>query len=555
MKHVAAAILMGLAFAGVGLAGGWFAARQTSSGGGEKAAGHGKEPGHEGHAHEDGDHLDISEQALKNLGVTFVEAAPVDFSRNVGIPAVVVAPVGSEIPVTAPVSGRVLEIRVPEGSVVAAGAVVATLLRDPIAPPELVVTAEIFQPAGEQLHQAVGELRKARRNLDLLNTELERLQKFAESGTEGGYPIVPRKNLIDLKYEISRAEKELANAHSEMHRHGLSEEQIAEIESGHPTPFLGQRLWKKALEQNGLWPAEAEALSKALPDDLREAPRVIATIGELAATGLANPALVAWLKDNADAGRDFLHVAALLQRGSTLREVQFLQQAGGLSPVVEVRAPQGGAPDFDVRVLLVKPGEHVEAGARLAVLDDARVLHLGAEAAGGDATRLIAALTEGATLEARPLVDGTGPVLKGLSILFARNDEADSGTVATLRIPNEELVSRELEKARFRTWKLRPGLRYMLQVPVHTWKGVYVVPSDAVVEDGLERIVFLKDGDGVKPAKVVVVWQDQEVAVLDGKSSQLFPDDEVAQHGAFALRLALRAGSGEPAGAHAGHNH
>ncbi|KAF0245846.1 MAG: hypothetical protein FD180_1258 [Planctomycetota bacterium] len=553
MKHIVTAIGMALVFSGIGLAGGWFAARQTSSG--AKEGGHEKEKGHEGHDHEAGDHLDISGQALKNLGVTFVEAAPVDFSRSIGIPAAVVAPAVSEIPVTAPVSGRVLEIRVPAGSVVAAGAVVATLLRDPIAPPELVVTAEIFQPAGEQLHQAVGDLRRAKRNLELLNTELERLQKFAESGTEGGYPIVPRKNLIDLKYEIARAEKELALAHSEMHRHGLSEEQIVEIEAGHATPFLGQRLWKKALEQNGLWPAEAEALSMALPDDLRHAPRVIATIGELAATGLVNPALVGWLKDNADAGRDFLHVASLLQRGSTLRQVQFLQQAGGLSAVVEVRAPQGGAPDFDARALLVKPGEHVEAGARLAVLDDARVLHLSAEAAGGDAARLIAALTDGAKLEARPLVDGTGPTLKGLSILFARNDEADSGTVATLRVLNEALVTREMDKASFRTWKLRPGLRYMVQVPVQTWKGVYVVPSDAVVEDGLERIVFLKDGDGVKPASVVVVWQDQEVAVLDGKFSKLFPDDEIAQHGAFALRLALRAGSGEAADAHAGHNH
>ena len=90
----------------------------------------------------------------------------------------------------------------------------------------------------------------------------------------------------------------------------------------------------------------------------------------------------------------------------------------------------GGAHDFDVRELLVKPGEHVEAGARLAVLDDARFLHLRAEAAGGDAARLIAALTGSSTVEARPLVEGTGPALKGLSIHFARNDEADNGKKA-----------------------------------------------------------------------------------------------------------------------------
>ena len=110
-------------------------------------------------------------------------------------------------------------------------------------------------------------------------------------------------------------------------------------------------------------------------------------------------------------------------------------------------------------------------------------------------------------------------------------------------------------RGQFRTWKLRPGQRFLLRVPIQSFRGAYVLPSDAVVEEGADRIVFVKDGDGVKPAKVVVLWQDRDVVVLDSKHSELFPGDEVAQHNAFPLRLALKAGSGEAEGGHAGHNH
>lgn len=554
MLKSAMGVLLGLAFAVIGLCGGWYAARQ---GGTAAGGGHAKEPAKDAHGHEGHEegHLEISSQALLNLGVTFREIAPSDFARTTGIPAVVESPSATEYPVSSPVAGRVLEVRVVPGGVSKAGETVVTVLRDALPFPELVLTADIVQPASEQFHGAVTELRKARRNLDLLKTERSRLEKFAESGTEEGYPIVPRKNLIDLSYEISRAEKDLLNAQLELRRHGLSDPQIAAVEEGKPGPLLNERFWTQALEQNGLWTKQAQALHDVLPGGVHDVPRVIATIGELSATGLITPEFVEWLRANPGAAPDFLFMAALLQRGSSLREVQHLHELGALAPVVEVRAPRA-VEDYDVEQLLVKPGEHVEAGARVALLRDPRPVLLNAEAAGGDAALLLKSLAAGGTLEARPLVAGTGPDLKGLRILFARNNPGDAGTVAILSTRNEPMVEREEPgQGRFRTWSLRPGQRFLLRVPIQSMKGVYVLPSDAVVEEGADRVVFVKDGDGVRPAKVVVLWQDQEVVVLDSKYSEVFPGDEVAEHNAFPLRLALRAGRGEAGGGHEGHNH
>ncbi len=546
-------VLLSLLFTVIGLGGGWFAASQTSKAG---SAAKPKDEHKEGDGHDEGPgHAEISSQALLNLGVTFKELEASDFSRTTGVPAVVESPFATEYPVASPVSGRVLEVRVVSGGIAAAGDVVVTVLRDALPFPELVLTADIVQPASEQFHGAVTELRKARRNLDLLKTELARLEKFAESGTVEGYPIVPRKNLIDLSYEIARAEKDLLNSQLELRRHGLSDAQVAAVEEGKPGPLLNERFWTQALEQNGLWTKNAQSLHDVLPEGVHDVPRVIATIGELSATGLITPEFVEWLRATPTAAPDFLFIAALLQKGSSLRQVQYLHDIGALAAVVEIRAPRA-VEDFDVEQLLVKPGEHVEAGARIALLRDPRPLLLKAEAAGGDAALLLKSLSAGDKLSAAPLVAGTGPEMKGLQILYGRNDPQDAGTVAILGIRNEPLVVRTEESGmKFRTWKLRPGQRFLLKIPIQSFQGVYVLPSDAVVEEGADRIVFVKDGDGVKPAKVVVLWQDREVAVLDSKNSAVFPGDEVAEHNAFPLRLALKAGAGEAAGGHAGHNH
>lgn len=235
-----------------------------------------------------------------------------------------------------------------------------------------------------------------------------------------------------------------------------------------------------------------------------------------------------------------------------------------LDRTVEVQAPQvEGVADWDLDVMEARPGQKVEAGQVLAVLRNPRHLLLRSEPVGGEIAGILGALGRQAEMEASPLVAGAGPDLKGLKLHYITSDAEGHGEVAFLGVENEPLhVGIENEPLRGggggpgqrRTWKLRPGQRYMLKVPAEVMEEVFVLPSGAVTDDGPDKVVFLEDGDSFKSAKVVVRYQDDEVAVIDAKHSEFFPGDRVVQKGAFGLGLALKAGTGaiDP---HAGHNH
>lgn len=226
-----------------------------------------------------------------------------------------------------------------------------------------------------------------------------------------------------------------------------------------------------------------------------------------------------------------------------------------LDRAIEVRSPQlEGVEDWDLDSVEVKPGQKVDAGQILAVLRNPRRLLLRSEPVGGEIGGILGALGREAEMAALPLVEGAGPALSGLKLSHITSDAEGHGEVAFLEIGNEPLHIGDHGPGRTRTWKLRPGQRYMLRVPAEVMESVYVLPSAAVTDDGPDKVVFLQDGESFKPAKVVVRYQDDEVAVLDAKHSELFPGDRVVQSGAFGLNLALKAGSGtiDP---HAGHSH
>lgn len=459
-QNILVMVVSCVVFTAVGLAGGWFAAKQRSSGTVESGHGH-EEGGHAGHGeHEAAKKPTLSPQALKNLGITFAEAEATTFVRTQAVPAVVMDAPGTVQPLYAPVGGRVVEIHAQPGAVLAPGASIVTLARDAL--PRLAhASADMgVQPVDEEFHRAVVEFRKARLGVDIFKTELDRIQKFAETGTQDGLPIIPRKNLIDLRYDLARAEQDLESAEGELHRHGCTDEQITEIAAG--------------------------------------------------------------------------------------------KMVSVLSPI---RAPAThGAADWDLHSVEVKLGQKVEAGQVLAVLRNPRRLLLRSEPVGGEIASILSALTQDAQVAAVPQVAGTGPALTGLKLSYVTSDSEEHGAVAYLNVINEPLREEGEDAARTRTWKLRPGQRYLLRVPVEKMENVYAFPSDAVTDDGPDKVVFIQDGESFKTSKVVVRYQDHEVAVLDADHSEIFPGDAVVQRGAFGLGLALKAGSGavDP---HAGHQH
>ncbi|MGE3172480.1 MAG: hypothetical protein AB7O97_07615 [Planctomycetota bacterium] len=519
--------------------------------GGMVAGGDGAKPAEDAGSASHGPHLPAA--TIKNLGIRIGKLEPSAYFRKASVAAVIVDTPTTEQPVFAPIGGRVESIEVEPGTVVAPGKTVVTLVRDPLPRPTLTLTADILRPAQERLHENVLLLRKSAEDVRIASTELERVEEF--TGKVGGreLPILPRQRAIDLRYQLSRSTKEHEEARLELQKHGLSDEQIRSVEGGAALPEFTEETWQRALARNGLWPAAAQKLNEALPKAIRALPWATATVGELAASGLATDELTAWVKSE-EVARHFLDIGVLLQRGHTLADLKRLHRLNALEPVVGVEAPTNDG-TWDVLDVQVKRGARVSEGQALIVLRDPRRLLLRTEPVGGEVASVLAAAGDGHSITATPLVHGSGPVLEGLRISYVESSTKNQGTLAFVEVANTP--QSEIDRGggrKSRTWKLREGLRYLLNVPTKKMENVYVLPAAAVTEDGPNKVVFLQDGDSFKPVPIVVAYQDHEVVVVPAsKEVALFPGDPVVMSGAFELGLAMK--SGDAVDAHAGHNH
>ncbi len=255
-------------------------------------------------------------------------------------------------------------------------------------------------------------------------------------------------------------------------------------------------------------------------------------------------------------GRIFQAIADFLQKGKEISDADLMKRMRDAGVIVDLSAPTApGVSDWDIRQIDVKWGERLEAGTRVLTLANPRQMLLKTEPVGAEAKVMLDALARGLPVEAVPLVEGEGPHLKNLRISYIVSDSDTHGTDGFILVSNEPFKLCDVESlGSCRTWLLRGGQRFMVRIPSETMSNVFVLPAGAVTDDGPDKVVFIQDGESFRPTKVVVLYQDHEVVVLDSEHSELFPGDSVVQRGAFGLGLALKAGSGavDP---HAGHNH
>ena len=228
-----------------------------------------------------------------------------------------------------------------------------------------------------------------------------------------------------------------------------------------------------------------------------------------------------------------------------------LAEHGELDPLVVIRAP-AGPPDWDVDAISARPGQTVAGGAELIVLHDARRMWLRVEPVGEEVASVARAFEAATPLSATPLVAGSGLVLTDLTIdrLATRGGQRERGAVAFVIARNAPLLS--ANESASRTWGLREGLQYLLDVPAQSFEGRFVLPAGAVVQRGVERIVLVRDGDAFREQPVHVEYENEDVAVIANDGS-LFPGDPVCVAGAFAVSLSLQSSAGVDT--HAGHNH
>lgn len=536
-------MLVCVALAALGVGAGWQMAMEKGNSGG----GHGDDD--HGAAVEEDTHAEtgLSAQALENLGVRSEKVTQSNYQRFAPVPAVIQETPQSKQPVFTPVGGRVLAVSAELGELLAPGRLVVRVLRDPFPRPTLELSLAAITPATEDYHATKADLRKAMKSAEILAQELERLSGFT---TDGGLPLVPRKTLIDLRYEQAQVLQDIANHRQELRLHGISEADLAKLEDGEDVA-LNPGVWRTLLARNGLWPASASALLAALPAEQQREPWTVAVVSELALQQLASPPLVEWLKQTPAAGAEFASIAGLLQGGATVPQIRDLYGLGAFAAEVSVVVPNG-AEDWDVHDVTVRPGDQVNAGDTLLTLADPRRLRLIAMPTGQETAALLATLQNGSRASAEPLVHGSAPDLSDLMVLSVTADEQER-PVAYVTVENRELRRVEREGRVYRSWALRPGLRYMLQAPTELLENVIVIPNGGVVEEGADKIVFIRNGTTFLPAKVVVAYSNHQVTVLK-PGSEVFPGDDVVVSGAFALKLAVNAGKGE-ADPHAGHNH
>lgn len=443
---------------------------------------------HAGHDHEGHDHaahgghresasLELSEQAMRNIGLTADEVRPVTlevFRRTITVPAVVVEKPGrTRIQVATPMTGAVTQIHAVEGESVNPGSLLFRIR----------LTHEDLVQAQTGFVQTLGEL-------DVEQREITRLEEITKSGAIAG------KMLLDRKYAAGRLMALLTAQREALRLHGLSEQQVEQIE-------VTRRLLR---ELQMFAPA-------ALPSVGEE--RALDS-GPTQSSALVTPNDA----DHAEAG-ERTEVPLILQ-------------------------------DLSVHV-----GQSVDAGDSLCVLTDFSELYIEGMAFEYDIAVLREASRRNWDVAAvLQRGDQDNEVVDGLNIAYLANEVDTESRTLRFYVDLRNTISSDRMQGdrRFVEWRYFPGQRLQLEIPVEEWPDRMVLPVDAVAREGAEYFVFRQNGKFLDRVAVHVEFRDQRSVVI-ANDGALFPGDFVAMSGAHQMQMALKNKAGGAPDPHAGHNH
>ena len=174
--------------------------------------GHG---GNDDHGHDHGAHgesdvntLDITAQGRKNIGLTMATVGVADFRKTITLMAILEERVGrSQITVAAPMTGIITRVYPIRGEAVTPGAPLFDL-----------------RLTHEDLVENQTALLRSLEELDVVQQEVARLNEVTASGAVAG------KRLLEREYEQKKIEAVIRAERQALLLHGLSEEQIKQIE-------------------------------------------------------------------------------------------------------------------------------------------------------------------------------------------------------------------------------------------------------------------------------------------------------------------------------------
>lgn len=176
---------------------------------------HGAHAPGDGHAHDHPGHddataLELSRQALRNVGLNDQQIRPVElttFHKSITVPAVIAEQPGrTRVQVATPMTGVITQVHVVRGEAVRPG----TLLFQ-------------IRLTHEDLVQAQTDFLKTLGELDVEQREIERLTAITTTGAVAGKVLLEREYARDKLSALLQAQREA------LRLHGLSEQQVDQI--------------------------------------------------------------------------------------------------------------------------------------------------------------------------------------------------------------------------------------------------------------------------------------------------------------------------------------
>ncbi|MCM2373022.1 efflux RND transporter periplasmic adaptor subunit [Aporhodopirellula aestuarii] len=456
-------------------------------------AGHDHGPGehddHGGDAHAGHDHaghdasqsIKLSRQARANLRLKTATVTVGPYTGYVEVPGIVTPwPGETHVSITSPLTGVINAINISRGEMIQSGDPLFTLR---LTHQDLVNTQETFL---SQLGQ-----------LDVEEREIERLASITRSGAVAGKTVLARE------YERDKLLAGIRAARQSMLLHGLSEDQIAEIERT-------RTLIREVVVTAPL----VEADNSLHHESLGAANNRVAS----------NPTpRFASMQPPSKSSDEHIHV-----------DTEFL-----------------------VTQLDVRRGESVMAGQQIAQISDYSRLLIEGQAYQRDASLLRKAADTGAELQAT--ISGAGnevETITGLHVVYIGNEVGTQSRSLPFYVELKNEIERSEQRGdkRYVSWRYKPGQRLTVRLPQSQIKNAIVVPKDSVAEEGFERFLFVENGDHFDRVSVEVLARDS-IYVAIKNDGQVWPGQTIAVSGAHQLQMAMKNQGGGAIDPHAGHNH
>ncbi len=272
-------------------------------------------------------------------------------------------------------------------------------------------------------------------------------------------------------------------------------------------------------------------------------------------------------------------VQELMARGLTAKQVSSIVEQRTLVKTIEVavsdvprdvKSAEQDPAAFVVESLDIHPGMTVSRGTSLARLADHRYLYIRGEAFEQDVPNLYRLEANNIPIEVQfghshEDEEERDHATRTAEIAYIDNhaDESAGTFYFYLRFQNEVAAdSLLLDQSITRQWRFKPGQRVHLRLPMEEYKDQFVLPREALVEEGVETFVFQQQFGHVEPGMlefqkvpVDVVHRDTNTAVISRDGDIRLGDTIVVSH-AYQLYLEMlsKAGS-DSGGGHHGHSH